>query len=86
MNRKQAMEIIKKYDAFNCGYCHQGGEEIEEAFNMAIQALEQEPKTGHWIRVTDKTGHLVWECDKCSWQQRFNTNYCPDCGSYNGGD
>ena len=39
-----------------------------------------EPK-GHWIRVTDKAGHLVWECDKCGWQQRFNTNYCPDCGA-----
>ena len=29
----------------------------------------QEPKTGRWIRVTDKAGNLVWECDKCSWQQ-----------------
>lgn len=43
-------------------------------------------KTGNWIRVTDKTGHLVWECDKCGWQQRFNTNFCPDCGSHNEGD
>ena len=41
----------------------------------------KEPKTGHWIRVTDKAGHLVWECDKCSWQQRYNTNFCPDCGA-----
>lgn len=40
----------------------------------------QESKTGHWIRVTDKAGHLVWECDKCGWQQRYNTNFCPDCG------
>ena len=38
-------------------------------------------KIGHWNRVTDKTEHLVWECDKCGWQQRFNTNYCPDCGA-----
>ena len=36
-------------------------------------------KTGHWNRVTDKAGHLVWECD-CGWQQRFATNFCPDCG------
>lgn len=40
---------------------------------------------GKWIRVVDKAGHWVWECD-CKWQQRFATNYCPDCGSYNGGD
>ena len=38
-----------------------------------------QPKTGHWNRVTDKAGHLVWECD-CGWQQRFATNFCPDCG------
>lgn len=56
-----------------------------------LEALEQDikelpsvtpqPRKGHWIRVTDKARHLVWECDKCGWQQRFNTNYCPDCGS-----
>lgn len=38
-------------------------------------------KMGHWIRVTDKTGHLVWECNRCGWQQRFTTDYCPDCGA-----
>lgn len=54
---------------------------------MALAKLEllekqgQEPKTGHWIRITDKTGHLVWECDKCGWQQRFANNYCSDCGA-----
>ena len=46
-----------------------------------VKVLEQEPKTGHWIRTTDKAGHFVWECDKCGWQQRFNTNFCPDCGA-----
>lgn len=46
-----------------------------------IEWDKQEPRTGHWIRVTDIAGHLVWECDKCGWQQRFNTNFCPDCGA-----
>ena len=46
-----------------------------------MPSVQPKPKTGHWIRVTDKTGHLVWECDKCNWQQRFNTNFCPDCGA-----
>ncbi len=48
--------------------------EIQKAYELG------KPKTGHWIRVTDNAGHLVWECDKCSWQQRYNTNFCPDCG------
>lgn len=52
--------------------------------NYLIRAIEELPsvtqKSGKWRRVTDKTGHLVWECDKCGWQQRFNTKFCPDCG------
>ena len=36
---------------------------------------------GHWKRTTDAIGHFVWECDICEWQQRFATNYCPDCGA-----
>ena len=43
MTREEAAAIIRKYDANGCGYCHQGGDEIEEAFDMAIKALEQEP-------------------------------------------
>jgi hypothetical protein len=42
MTNEEAIDIIKKYDINGCGYCHQGGNEIEEAFNMAIKALEQE--------------------------------------------
>jgi hypothetical protein len=42
MTREEAIDIIKKYDINGCGYCHQGGDEVEEAFNMAIKALEQE--------------------------------------------
>lgn len=45
-----------------------------------LQSVNPQPKTGHWNRVTDKAGHLVWECD-CGWQQRFATNFCPDCGT-----
>ena len=45
-----------------------------------LPPVNPQPKTGHWNRVTDKAGHLVWECD-CGWQQRFATNFCPDCGT-----
>ena len=40
----------------------------------------QRPK-GKWIRVVDKAGHWVWECEDCKWQQRIATNFCPDCGA-----
>ena len=44
MTNEEVIDIIKKYDVNGCGYCHQGGNEVEEAFNMAIKALEQESK------------------------------------------
>lgn len=43
MTREEAAKIIKDYEVNGCGYCHQGGDEVEEAIDMAIQALEQEP-------------------------------------------
>ena len=53
----------------------------DEVLQIIDKYAEQESKTGHWIRVKDKTEHWVWECDKCGWQQRFDTNYCPYCGA-----
>lgn len=66
------------------------GTTYKDDLRIMIEALEKstpliERPKGKWVRVVDKAGHWVWECD-CKWQQRFATNYCPDCGSYNGGD
>ena len=50
-------------------------------YDKMIEPLRTEiPKKGKWIRVVDKAGHWVWECD-CKWQQRIATNFCPDCGA-----
>ena len=57
-------------------------EVVEElCVKRAPSVNTQEPKTGHWIRTTDEAEYLVWECDKCGWQQRYNTNFCPYCGA-----
>lgn len=55
--------------------------DIEGDYEIIKKYEEQESETMHWLSVIDKTGHLVWECDKCGWQQRRYTNYCPDCGA-----
>lgn len=58
-----------------------------KTLNKMADWLEQEPKTGHWIKVIDevneygnKTCHH--ECSECGsgksgWGEY---NYCPDCG------
>ena len=40
MRNEEAIKIIGNYDMNGCGYCHQGGEEIKEAFDLAIKSLE----------------------------------------------
>ena len=39
MTYTEAADIIACYEINGCGYCHQGGNEIEEAFKIAIEVL-----------------------------------------------
>lgn len=57
----EAIKILSNYGVFGCGYCHQGGDEVEEAFDMAIKALknsrwipmsERPPKVGQYVLVS----------------------------------
>lgn len=45
MTNKEAAEIILNYNTYGCGYCHEGGDEVPKAFEMAAKALlkAQEP-------------------------------------------
>ena len=64
-------------------------DEIREAKNMAIKALAQEPKTGHWIVASDGYGDnaYICECSECKdtvWVYKDadrKWNYCPNCGA-----
>ncbi len=51
-----------------------------DACRGAIEFLEQEPKTGHWI---DHEKHI--ECNKCgTWflkSHQIRKSYCPNCGA-----
>ena len=56
------------------------------ALDIAIKALEQKPRQGHWIEVTNgRGGH---ECDVChdyapSFQNgdEYLSAFCPNCGA-----
>lgn len=57
---------------------------IRQALDMAIKALEQEPKTGHWI---DDNGIYAWcSCCKEHIYQTGEFKYCPNCGADMRGD
>ena len=70
--------------------------DLEEIFGLAIKALEQEPKTGHWIEkgktdiAYDMSGYKSWAtkymCNHCGFIHTAIENhgvysYCPNCGA-----
>lgn len=66
--------------------CH-NGTITERERDRILKALEQEPKTGHWIKeFNDIEGEVRFTCSSCGEFQLFGTDFCPNCGSYNGGD
>lgn len=92
MTRARAIELLKEIqfccDLENCRNAWDC-DECVEAWEMAIEALEQEPKQGHWI---DKGDFYV--CSECgermtyavlgsefSRAYAFMSDYCPHCGS-----
>ena len=48
-----------------------------ETFNLAIKALEQEPKTGHWIDKEEKTAI----CSCCNRNNLLYGDFCKWCGA-----
>jgi recombinational DNA repair protein RecR len=57
---------------------------VKEALRVAIEALEQEPRKGHWIEeFNDVEGEVRFTCSCCGKYQLFETDYCYNCGSDN---
>lgn len=52
MRKETAAKIIESYEVNGCGYCHQGGPEVEEAFRMAADALKN-PARPCKVRLID---------------------------------
>ena len=60
-----------------------------EAYDMAIEALQTDPKRGGWIGEADGyyDGELVydtWYCSNCDYciedEEQPTFNFCPNCG------
>lgn len=88
MTREEALNILHNASVYHPDYL--------DALNMAIKALEQEPRKGHWInkhRFFDSSCSA--ECSVChkrsSGYMRDNGftlvstyyDFCPKCGSDN---
>lgn len=59
-------------------------ESEKEALRVAIEALEQQPKTGHWINIQFFKADITYyrpKCPFCSIEPEFYSNFCPNCGA-----
>lgn len=105
MTREAAIKIIRKEYLCvdrdcdierSCGKCDlmmPTKDPILEAYKMAIEALKQEPKTGHWEYVQYDGNPNIgnWHCSECdrivsgamaTANQLLNAyRYCPNCGT-----
>ena len=56
-----------------------------------LPAAQSESKTGKWIEAYDPFNRISGRCSVCGWEAHLyeddvvGMNYCPNCGSYNGG-
>lgn len=76
---KPELELMAKYNSNSIDY------QRYTALDMAIKALEQEPKTGHWEMCEDADG-IYGVCDICGTDADFTHYgkaypYCPNCGA-----
>lgn len=81
MTKEMAIKGLKRLRSDFSGY-----KPNEEMFDMAIEALVHEPKTGRWRKKEE--GCWYWyECSACGKKPLFGfdgrvfSDYCPNCGS-----
>lgn len=97
--REDAKDIIQsildKYEEDECLVTEITiGDEDIKAFKMAIKALEQGPKVGHWkafihdaYHGTDEDSEPVWRektvyhCSQCNRRTVIKEKFCPNCGA-----
>ena len=72
MTREKAIAKLKNF----ADHCYPN-----EEFLMAIKALEQEPKTGHWIPTYGNVKCSVCGSVKDSRNVGKATHYCDFCGA-----
>ena len=81
MNNREAHYYFEELQRMMTQHRDIFSEEFVCANGMAIQALEQERKTGKWIIVTDSRGRHA-ECPYCGeWKYHSNQKFCGECGA-----
>lgn len=99
MTREEALYCMKANSVLHSEICEEcplyGNTGVdhcfEDALDEVIKALEQEPKTGHWIKYgVPRCGEQHYKCTSCGYYINFGQwgevftkqfKYCPNCGA-----
>lgn len=86
---KHCKSMNYKYDG--CLKCAEKYRQLAEWLKDYKRLLKQEPKTGHWKKVSYKRGRIGWdniieddyyfECSECKGWSEKDFNYCHWCGA-----
>lgn len=56
-----------------------------ETWLSHVPPAQPEQRTGKWV-MNDHIGTFkIFTCSECGWNSEAPFNFCPNCGSYNGG-
>ena len=82
MTKETALEIIKAYRDRLTGSCSNQLDNDIQAFDLAIQALKQEPVEAEWIDLHFPAEYYApeFQCSRCGGKNHWS-NYCPKCGA-----
>lgn len=85
MTRQEAIKILDKYDL---NFCDIDGnpippQDLAEAFDIAIKALQQESKRGKWTDEAGRPDDAQYSlyCSECKEWSEYRARYCPNCGA-----
>lgn len=91
MTKKDAIDIIKSECYVFNPLNFDRSTMVNTALDMAVKALEQEPKTGHWItKIKSDLRGDMWptnpKCSECGGEPYYsntiyNYKFCPYCGA-----
>lgn len=57
---------------------------VDKMVELAVEETKR-PK-GKWIEIEIDAGEFIYKCTKCGMRVINPYKYCPNCGSYNGGE
>lgn len=84
ISRQAAIDAaVEAADEWDGGYSRSR----EEIITLKLRMLPSANKSGHWVmNPSEVAGDGYYICSNCNNDVYDATDFCPNCGSYNGGE